>query len=101
VQSCHACIESTKSFPNPEEHPHLVVIGIPNEAKLYKAAQRLDQSGIRYKIFFESDRNDEATAMATEVVHGEARRLFKNYQLLKEKENGTLYQIPIQHTQNS
>jgi len=83
VQASHACIEATKAYLHPElEHPHLVVIGVNDESRLYKCASKLDKVGIRYKTFLESDRNDEATAIATEPIFGEARQHFKNYTLL-------------------
>lgn len=86
VQSAHAAIESAKSFLGNElEHPHLVVLATKNEKTLYKSAQKLDQLGIRYRIFIEPDIGNEATALATEVVRGDNRRIFKNYQCIKER----------------
>jgi len=83
VQSAHACIEATKSFlDNNLEHPHLVVLGVKGEHQLYNSARKLDSAGIRYRIFTEPDRNDEATAIATEPIFGEQRRLFRNYRCL-------------------
>lgn len=83
VQASHACIEATKAYLNTElEHPHLVVIGVNDESRLYKAASKLNKAGIRYKVFIEPDRNDEATAIATEPVFGDAREHFRNYTLL-------------------
>lgn len=83
VQSSHACIEAAKSFlVNEEEHPHLVVLGIKDEQQLYNSAKKLDQTGIRYRIFIEPDRNGEATSLATEPISGEQRRLFRSYRCL-------------------
>lgn len=83
VQSSHACIEAAKSFlSNDLEHPHLVVLGVKGEHQLYTAAQKLDKAGIRYRTFIEPDRNDEATAIATEPVFGEKRHLFRTYRCL-------------------
>ena len=83
VQSSHACIEAAKSFLDKElEHPHLVVLGVKGEQQLYNSARKLDKAGIRYRIFTEPDRNDEATAIATEPVFGEQRHLFRTYRCL-------------------
>ena len=83
VQSSHACIEAAKSFLNNDlEHPHLVVLGVKGEQQLYNSARKLDNAGIRYRIFVEPDRDNEATAIATEPIFGEQRRLFRNYRCL-------------------
>lgn len=81
MQASHACIESAKAFLN-DEHPHLVVLGVKGEQQLHNSARKLDQAGVRYRIFIEPDRNDEATAIATEPITGERRRLFRNYRCL-------------------
>lgn len=85
VQSCHAAIEAAKSFlDNNLEHPHLVVLGVKGEHQLYTSARKLDEAGIRYRIFTEPDRNNEATAIATEPVFGEKRHLFRTYRCLSD-----------------
>jgi hypothetical protein len=91
VQASHACIEATKAFLESHvEHPHLVVVGVNDESRLFKCANRLETAGIRYKLFTESDRNDEATAIATEPVYEDQRHIFKNYQCLKERSEVTV-----------
>ncbi len=83
VQASHACIEATKAYLDPQlEHPHLVVVGVNDESRLFKTASKLDKIGIRYKTFIEPDRDDEATAIATEPIFDDARHHFKNYTLL-------------------
>lgn len=83
VQSCHAAIESAKSFLSNElEHPHLVVLGVKGEQQLYNSARKLDKAGVQYRIFTEPDRNGEATALATEPIFGERRHLFRAYRCL-------------------
>ena len=84
VQAAHACIEATKAFPS-EEHPHLVVLSAKNEEFIFKVAKKLDAAGIQYRIFIEPDRNNEITALCTEIISGESRSVFKNYQCVKEK----------------
>lgn len=83
VQASHACIEATKAYLDPQlEHPHLIVVGVNDEIRLFKCASKLDKAGIRYKTFIEPDIGDQATAIATEPISGEARQHFKNYTLL-------------------
>lgn len=56
-----------------------------NEAKLHKIRQYLVQNNIQHAHFYEPDIGNELTALATEPITGERRRLFRKFQLLKEK----------------
>ena len=84
VQAAHACIEAAKAFlTDPSlDHPHLVVIGTNNLPQLNKCIRRLEEAGIAHRAFFESDLDEEMTAIATGPVFGEQRRFFAKYQLL-------------------
>jgi len=83
VQVSHSVIEATKAFLSENlEHPHLVVLSVKDQTALFKVARKLDTTGVRYRIFIEPDRGDEATALCTEVISGDARRIFKNYQCI-------------------
>jgi hypothetical protein len=74
VQTVHAAIEAARQLLAPSHpHPHLVLCRVSSERDLLAAADRLDRVGIRTCIFRESDRNGEATALATEPL-GPARR---------------------------
>jgi hypothetical protein len=59
---------------------------VKDETALLKALKKLEDHGIRHTIFREADLDDQATAIATEPVYGEVRRLFRNYQLLQPQE---------------
>jgi len=87
VQSAHATILATKSFNTIDEHPFIVLCGVKNEKALYKAANKLSRHGIQFSQFIEPDLGDQLTAIATEPVRGEIRRVFKDFQLLKGGEN--------------
>jgi hypothetical protein len=43
----------------------------------------LDSCGIKYKEFREPDRNNELTAIATELLYDDNRKYMKKFQLLK------------------
>ncbi len=76
-------LECTKAFLKEDlEHPHLVVLGVDNQHQLLKAARKLDIAGIQYRMFIEPDRNNEPTAIATQIISGDQRHLFKNYRCL-------------------
>lgn len=87
MQSCHACIEATKSFDIGKlaEHPSVIILGIKSELKLQGIRKTLMDNGIRHVHFHEPDIGDQLTAIATEPIHGERRKFFRKYQLIKEK----------------
>jgi hypothetical protein len=83
VQSCHAAVEAARHlFPAELPHPHLIVCAVADEPALWRQLQRLQQQGVRLRAFFEPDRGNELTALATEPVFGTTRRLFRNLRLL-------------------
>ena len=45
---------------------------------------RLDAAGVKFAPFREPDRGGELTAIATELVYGPRRALFRHLSLLKE-----------------
>ena len=85
VQSSHAAIEAAKNFGLKElpDHPHLVILGVKNEKKLDQALEYLEENGIRHYGYREPDYDDSLTAIATEPLQGDVRKLFKKWQLLK------------------
>jgi len=83
VQSCHAAIEAARSLLPPDSpHPHVIVCAARDEAALWGHLLRLQRLGVRLRPFFEPDRANELTALATEPVYGPTRRLFRNLRLL-------------------
>ena len=83
VQACHASLEAARSFLSPhQEHPYVIVCGLPDEFALVRSHERLSQSGIRCSAFHEPDLDGQLTAIATEPVFRKQRRLFRNYRLL-------------------
>lgn len=87
VQSCHACIEATKAFAidELEDHPSVIILGVKSEEKLQQVRKYLIDHGIKHVHFYESDLEDELTALATEPIHGDRRKLFRKFQLIKAK----------------
>lgn len=85
VQAAHAAIEATKRWPYTGDHPHLVVLGVPSEAKLLQALDRIRAAGIRAVPFIEPDIGHQTTAVATEPVGEDQRHHFRRYQLIKGK----------------
>lgn len=54
-----------------------------SEHKLHQVRKYLIENGVRHVHFYESDLDDELTALACEPVYGERRKLFRKFQLLK------------------
>lgn len=81
VQVGHACLEAGNRFAQPEASCHLVLFGVPSEARLLDAAAWLNAAGIRSVAFFEPDDGLGYTAICTEPVLGSTRRLLKRFQL--------------------
>lgn len=51
--------------------------------------KKLNKNSIKFKPFFEPDLNNELTAIATEPLQGEKRKVLKDFQILKGENYGT------------
>jgi hypothetical protein len=92
VQSCHAVAEAARSLlpPDPDqEHPHLIVCGVRDERSLWQSLDRLRRLGVRFHAFCEPDLGGQLTALATEPVFGDQRRLFRRFPLLTPQQSVT------------
>ena len=89
MQSSHAAIEAANAFYDPKvvDHPHLVLSEVRSEYYLSKLIDKLTRENVRLVIWREPDINHEITAIATEPIFNEKRKLFKKLQLIKGKEN--------------
>lgn len=87
VQSCHAVMEMSRHHLSPnEEHPSVVLIGVKSKEKLKQILGSLNEQSVVNKEFYEPLFDNEITAIATEPITEDRRRIFKKYQLLKSKE---------------
>jgi hypothetical protein len=87
VQAVHAALEASRQFLPPDsEHPHVVLCGVASEAHLLSAADHLFRWHIRCALFREPDRAQEATALATEPLWGERRRLLQRFRCLRRED---------------
>lgn len=84
VQSGHALIESTKLFCNKlSTHPSIIVCTVKNEDKLNDAIKYLHDNKIKFCTFREPDIGDELTAIATEPLYGDDRKIMNKFQLMR------------------
>mgnify|MGYP006151646511 CR=1 FL=1 len=81
VQSCHAAIEATRHFLD-KEHPSVIVLGKKTLRKLETFRDYIEKHNLKYKEFYEPDRNNELTSVAVYPVSEHERILFKKFQLL-------------------
>jgi len=82
VQAIHASLEAARRFSIPR-HEYVVLCAVRNERQLLRWTHKLQQAGIGFCAFREPDLGNEFTAIATEPVVGEDRRLFRQLQLVK------------------
>lgn len=83
IQAAHATQEITKSIEHPEQTCHFILFEAKDEKHLTDIKIKLDMSGIKSHMFNEPDYGTGYTAIATEPIWGEARKLFKKYKMFK------------------
>lgn len=82
VQAAHAAIVSaTHHLDHKSIHPHLVVLGVKDEAELISASGLAELNGIKMHMFFESDLGQHV-ASASMPIKGDLRKVFRRYKLL-------------------
>jgi len=84
VQSCHACLEIGLKLPEekkPSRTSFLVLLQAKSEEKLVDIQEFLSEQNIVTSLFFEPDNNLGYTALATEPIYGDRRKLFKKFKL--------------------
>lgn len=59
-----------------------MLCAVSREPSLLAAADRLDRAGVRFALFREPDRDNEATALATEPLSAERRAVLSRYPCL-------------------
>lgn len=90
VQTAHAAWESAITFNGGDlpDHPHLVLLAAKNESKLHRVTKHLVEHGIKFVHFYESDLDDQLTAIATQPIaeNSDLRAHLRKYQCLKDRQ---------------
>ena len=81
AQLAHASIEAGAAFKQPDDTPYAYIMGVENENSLLEVSERLSTRGIAYKLFFEPDFPRGYTALVTEPLENNQRKIFKKYNL--------------------
>ena len=80
VQCCHVSIDCGNKFDIPE-NCHMVLIGVENQENLLKASEHIASKGIDFIMFFEPDDDMHYTALCTEPINGDLRKVFRKYKM--------------------
>jgi hypothetical protein len=81
VQVGHACLEAGHHFDQPEVPSHLVALAVGSKAHLLDALTWLKLNDVRYCLFFEPDHDLGETAVCTEPLTSDYRKLFRSFRL--------------------
>lgn len=81
VQASHAAIESCRQrIPN--FHPSVICLTVEDENALKTVIKYLAEIEITFSIFCENDLNNTITAIATQEITHEQRKIFRKFKLL-------------------
>ena len=80
VQIAHAAHDAGYKFG---DHSHMVCFEIDGEKKLLDAASYLEDTGIEFRMFHETDIG-EHTAICTTPLHGDARKALRKFKMYRE-----------------
>ena len=83
VQAIHAAVESSRRFPIPpsHDHPHLVLLSVADETELLETCDKLRLRGVGHVSYREPDMGNEMTAIASGLIRGKDRNVFRKYDL--------------------
>ena len=83
MQAAHAAYEAGAFFES-QDYPggnYLIACSVPDEQALLRACDRLARKRIAFVLFREPDQNNEATALCTEPLNDQQRKVLSNYPL--------------------
>lgn len=80
MQASHAAYEAGKKDSGPDILS-VAMCETPSEDQLLAEADRLEYLGIKYTLFREPDRNNEATALCTEPLSSQQRKRLARWKL--------------------
>lgn len=88
MQASHAVLEASRqAVLVTADHPSLVLCVVESEGDLLELAARLECQGVALVVFREPDLDHQATALATQAVPRNRRKLFRSLPLLTFQEH--------------
>ena len=67
-----------------DDHPHICLCSVKNEANLISGIKHLNAYNIKFHAWREPDKNNELTSLTTQPLSGEQRRCMRKFNCLKE-----------------
>lgn len=83
VQTAHASYESAKEFKNNADRTTIIVLEVKDSIKLNDAKIYLNSNGIDWTVYTEKSLGFGETAISTEALNEEQRKIMRKFQLLK------------------
>lgn len=83
VQSAHAAYESGLAFKNHADRTTIIILQVKSELYLQEAYRNLQNAGIQCTMYKEHTLGLGYTAIGTEALTADQRKLLKKYKLLK------------------
>lgn len=85
VQVGHVCLEAGAIFCPPSAC-HLVLLSLETREELLQTENLMREHKIRFQTFWEPDDDMFETAICTEPINGDLRKIFRQYKLWKYHE---------------
>lgn len=86
VQAAHAAAEAGREHYRPEHGvASLIVLAVPSQDALYRAADQLEDWALEHELFFEPDWQMGHSAIGTRPLQDSERILLRGYPLWKPK----------------
>lgn len=83
VQSAHAAYESGLAYKNHADRTSIIILQVKDELRLREAYNALQRDGVECTIYKENTLGLGYTAIGTEALTADQRKLLKKYKLLK------------------
>lgn len=83
VQSAHAAYESGLAYKNHADRTSIIILQVNDELRLREAYNELQSDGVQCTIYKENTLGLGYTAIGTEALTADQRKLLKKYKLLK------------------
>lgn len=83
VQACHVMLDACRFFELKDERYNIILVAAKSRPKLDSIIMEAQAAGIRTMYFVEPDMEYEMTAVATEPLTDEQKKVFARYKLLQ------------------
>lgn len=85
VQASHAILEASQKFGYPKHKTSIIILEAKNKEDLFSAHHYLNKNNINNYMFYEPDFEMGESALATEALYGENRKILRKFKLINHK----------------